>query len=161
MPCVFHMFNYVLKCGIFPDAWSAGLLVPLHKKGNVNVPDNYRGITLLSVLGKLFTQVLNNRLMTWADSQDVLVEAQNGFRPKHSAVDSIFILHNVINRFLVEGNSLYSFFVDYSKAFDFLVHDNLWYKLLSCGVNGKIFNVIHSMYSTIKTKVFSLRASRL
>ena len=155
MPYVLHLFNFVLNCGIFPDAWSDGLLVPLHKKGNVNVPDNYRGITLLSVLGKLFTRVLNNRLMNWAESYGVLVEAQNGFRPKRGTVDGIFILHNVINKFLDEGNSLYSFFVDYSKAFDFVVHDNLWYKLLSCGVSGKIFNVIRSMYSTIKTKVFS------
>ena len=136
MAYVLHLYNYVLNCGIFPDAWSDGLLVPLHKKGNVNVPDNYRGITLLGVLGKLFTRVLNNRLMTWAESYGVLVEAQNGFRPKRGTVDSIFILHNVMSTFLDEGNYLYSFFVDYSKAFDFMARDNLWYKLLSCGVNG-------------------------
>ena len=106
MPYVLHLFNCDLYCAIFPDAWSDVLLVPLHKKGNVNAPDNYRGIARLSVLGKLFTPVLNNWLM--AESYGILVEAQNGFQAKRGTVDSIIILHTVINKFLDEGNSLYS-----------------------------------------------------
>ena len=61
----------------------------------------------------------------------------------------------MINEFIENGKKLYVFFVDYSKAFDFVVHDNLWYKLLQYGIRGKIFNIIHSMYQYVKTKVFS------
>ena len=154
-PYLLNLFNYIFDNGIFPEAWSDGLMVPLHKKGNLKVLNNYRGITLLSVLGKLFTRILNNRLMSWAESYGIYVEAQYGFRPRRGTVDSIFIIHNVINKFIDEGQTLYTFFVDFSKAFDFVVHDNLWYKLLSNGISGKIFNVIRSMYSSMKTKVFS------
>ena len=73
------LFNFVFDSGIFPSNWSEGLLVPLHKKGDLNSPSNFRGIVLLSVLGKLFTRVLNTRLNIWAEEYGVYVEAQNGF----------------------------------------------------------------------------------
>ena len=148
------LFNLIFDSGIFPDMWRDGLLSPLYKRGNRLNPDNYRGITLLSVLGKLFTRVLNNRLESWAENYRIYVEAQNGFRKGRGTVDSIFILHNVINEFMENGNKLYTCFIDFSKAFDYVVHDNLWYKLLKIGIRGKIFNILHSMYENIKTRVF-------
>ena len=76
------------------------------------------------------------------------------FRKGRGTVDSIFVLHNVINEFMEKGNKLYTCFIDFSKAFDYVVHDNLWYKLLKSGIRGKIFNILHSMYENIKTTVF-------
>ena len=55
-----RLFNLLVDIGHFPDCWSEGYLAPIHKKGSLNNVENYRGITLLSVLGKLFTQILNN-----------------------------------------------------------------------------------------------------
>ena len=75
----------------FPTAWSDGLVIPLHKKGSVNDVNNYRGITLLSTLGKLFSKILNNRLSLWADNYYVYIEAQAGFRSQMSTVDNIFV----------------------------------------------------------------------
>ena len=117
--------------------WRDGLLSPIYKRGNRLNPDNYRGITLLNVLGKLFTTVLNNRLESWAENYRIYVEAQNGFRKGRGTVDSIFVLHNVINEFMEKGNKLYTCFIDFSKAFDYVVSDNLWYKLLKSGIRGK------------------------
>lgn len=57
------LFNTILESGTYPSEWSKGLVVPIHKKGDKNVVTNYRGITLLSSLGKLFTQILNSRLV--------------------------------------------------------------------------------------------------
>ena len=59
---VTKLFNHLYVLGYFPDSWAEGIIIPLHKKGDVNNISNYRGITLLSVLGKLFTRVINNRL---------------------------------------------------------------------------------------------------
>ena len=153
-PYMLHLFNFIFDSGIFPDIWRDGLLSPLYKIGNRLNPDNYRGITLLSVLGKLFTRVLNNRLELWAENYRIYVEAQNGFRKGRGTVDSIFVLHSAINEFMEKGNKLYTCFVDFSKAFDYEVHDNLWYKLLKSGVRGTIFNILHSMYENIRTTVF-------
>ena len=73
-------------------------LVPIHKKGSLSSPNNYRGITLLSVLGKLFTRTVNNRLDNWAEEYSIYVEAQYGFRKGRSTTDCAFILHAIIKK---------------------------------------------------------------
>ena len=54
--------------GYFPEAWSEGFIVPLHKKGDLDDPNNYRGITLLSTIGKLFSKIINSRLNMWGET---------------------------------------------------------------------------------------------
>ena len=79
-PYLHKIFNVVLDNGYFPQCWSDGYIVPVYKKGHISKVENYRGITLLSTLGKLFTSVLNNRLTEWANNYHVYIEAQAGFR---------------------------------------------------------------------------------
>ena len=123
------------------------MIVPLHKKGSINVTDNYRAITLLSVLGKLPTRILNNKISEWAENYLVLIETQAGFRPGTSTIDNIFVLHGLISHILNQGSKLYRAFVDYTKAFDYIIHENLWYEIIKYGLRGKIFNITISMYS--------------
>ena len=139
--------------GYFPKSWSEGHIIPLHKKGNINCVENYRGITLLSCLGKLFTRLLNNRLSAWAEEYGIYVEAQTGFRTHLGTIDNIFVLHGLITHLINQGKMLYCAFIDFTKAFDYIVRDNLWYKLISLGVRGKILNLIKSMYSSVKSRV--------
>ena len=147
------LFNKILDLEYFPESWSEGLIVPLHKKGPLDNVNNFRGITLLSTLGKLFTRILNNRLTDWADEYAVYIEAQAGFRAAMSTIDNIFVLHGIINHLINKGEKLFCAFVDFTKAFDYVVHDIIWYKLIRLGVRGKILNVIRSMYSHVKSKV--------
>ncbi len=152
-PYLLKLFNKLLDLGIFPSQWSNGLVVPLHKKGSIHEAENYRGITLLSVLGKLFTRILNNRLTNWAETYGVYVEAQGGFRKGLGTTDSIYVLHNLITWCINHKRKLYCAFVDYSKAFDYVVRENLWYKLLLSGVSGKMMRVIMDMYKTVSSCV--------
>jgi len=62
LPCVNRLFNKIFDLGNFPEEWTHGYIIPLHKKGDINNHENYRGITLLSTLGKLYTRLINNRL---------------------------------------------------------------------------------------------------
>lgn len=64
---------------------------------------NYRGITLLCVLGDLFTRILNTRLTTWAENHGVYSEAQTGFRQHMCTGDNIFVLNNLIFHALYSG----------------------------------------------------------
>ena len=137
----------------FPEEWEEGYIIPLHKKGSANDVENYRGITLLSILGKLFTRVLNNRLSEWAENYYVLIEAQAGFRPGMGTTDNIFVLHGLITHILNQGSKLYCAFVDLTKAFDYVVRENLWYKLIKFGLRGKVLNIIKSMYLSVKSRV--------
>ena len=68
-------FNLILNTGTVPDTWTIGLIVPIYKnKGDIHDPDNYRGITLLSCIGKLFTMVINSRLSIYLNENDLLGE---------------------------------------------------------------------------------------
>jgi hypothetical protein len=152
-PYLCKLFDTCFTTGYFPAAWTDGIIVPIHKGGNTGDLGNYRGITLLSAFGKLFTRVLNNRLTTWAETYNVYIEAQAGFRSGMGTVDNIFILNSLISHCLSNNERLFCAFVDFKKAFDFVVRDILWYKLIKYGVRGKMLKVIRSMYQTVKSKV--------
>ncbi len=88
-----------------------------------------------------------------AEKYYVYIEAQAGFRKNMSTIDHIFVLHGLISHVINKGSKLYCAFVDFSKAFDYIVRENLWFKLIKIGIRGKIFNVIKSMYANIKSRV--------
>ena len=147
------LFNKIFETGHFPENWSEGYVVPLHKKGNIDKVDNYRGITLLSHLSKLFTRVINTRLSKWAENYNVYVEAQAGFRRNMGTIDNVFIVNGVIKHFLNEQKKIYVAWIDFRKAYDYVIRDNLWFKLIKYGIRGNIFNVIKSMYNNVKSWV--------
>ncbi|CAC5367839.1 unnamed protein product [Mytilus coruscus] len=68
MPVLLYIFNGILKSGIFPTDWAKAILIPIFKKDNVLDPNNYRGISLVSNFGKLFSSVLNQRLINWSET---------------------------------------------------------------------------------------------
>ena len=76
---IVNLFNVVLDTGLIPSDWCIGVIKPLFKnKRSPDDPDNYRGITLLSCLGKLFTSVLNARLSWFIESTGILGDEQAG-----------------------------------------------------------------------------------
>lgn len=148
------LFNIILDSGILPKSWTLGHIIPIYKKkGSPDDPSNYRGITLLSCLGKLFTSVLNDRLTSYLDSTGTICENQAGFRENYSILDHVFSLHCIIDIYLKQKKKLFCAFVDYSKAFDMVRRSALWSKLISCGINGKIITVIYNLYSEAKSCV--------
>ena len=95
-----------------PRQWREGLIVNLFKKGDKEDPGNYRGITLLSVVGKVFCKVLNNRLVNCLDRSCTLHEGQSGFRVGRSCMDNVYTLHEIVQGRLKEGKETYAFFLD-------------------------------------------------
>ena len=62
IPYLVKIYNKIYDSGIYPESWCKGLIIPIHKKGDKNDPNNYRGIMLISAFAKLFSLVLRNRL---------------------------------------------------------------------------------------------------
>ena len=89
--------------------------------------DNYRCITLLSCLGKLFTRVLNNRLAEWAENDNIMNDNQFGFRKGRSTTDCLFILHGLVEIFLSQKKELFCAFIDYEKAYDYIDRAAMWH----------------------------------
>ena len=145
-------FNLILDTGIIPASWTIGLITPIYKrKGDTNDPDNYRGITLLSCLGKLFTMTINSRLNSYLEENQLLGEEQAGFREGYSTLDHIFSLHCIIELALSQKKRLYCAFIDYRKAFDTVNRSSLWLKLLKHDIKGKVFTVIQNLYNDAKS----------
>ena len=75
------LYNIILLTGEFPDNWSKAILTPIHKKGNQQDPTNYWGIALTDVIGKIFTKILNERLVSWADLKKHSVDIDTRGQP--------------------------------------------------------------------------------
>ena len=121
------IFNIVLQSGHMPHEWVIGIIKPIYKnKGDINDPDNYRGSTLLSCFGKLFTSILNDRFTTYINLNEMMSEAQAGFMKGYSTTDQIFTLKCIVELFVCLGRRLFCIFVDYSKAFDSINRATLW-----------------------------------
>ena len=120
-----------------------------------NDPDNYRAITLVSSLGKLFTSILNSRLNNFSDETDLVTKSQAGFRAGYSTQDNIFILYSLITLYLSKKKKLFCCFIDFKKAFDTIWRAGLWQKLINSNIHGKIFKIIFSFYDNIKSCVKS------
>ena len=153
-PYLRHLYNNILASGKFPKQWCKAVLVPIHKKGSMSDPNNYRGIALLSVLGKVFTKVINKRLVNWAESANLQKEEQAGFRKGYSTVDNMFTLQSLVQKYCSRaGGRFYVLFVDFSKAFDTIPHSLLFYQLMTKGLHGNVLKVLRSMYSSLQSCV--------
>ena len=147
------LFNKVFESGKFPSDWSTGVIIPIHKKGDANDPNNDRGITLVSCFAKLYTAILNNRLKQWSSENEVITDAQFGFKSNHSTIDAIFILKHLIDTHIQSREKLYCAFIDLKKAFDSISRVGLWYKLIHAGIDGKLFRTIRSLYADVSLRV--------
>ena len=148
-----NLYNRMFTSGEYPRSWGEGIITPIFKKGDVNDVSNYRGITLINVLAKVYSQLLLNRLTYWTEMYDKITKSQFGFQKRKSIIDCIFILQSVVSKVLSKGQKLYCVFIDYEKCFDKIDRALLWQKLLSQNVSCKLVRAIKSMYSVVKSCV--------
>ncbi|MEW8548196.1 MAG: reverse transcriptase family protein, partial [Candidatus Thiodiazotropha sp.] len=154
MPFYLKLFNTIFESGIFPDSWLEGKIRPIYKnKGERSNPENYRPITVLSCLSKLFTAILNARLTKYLNRYDILNDNQAGFRKGFSTTDHIFTLYALIEFFRSQNKKLYCCFIDFSQAFDSVWRIGLWKKLLHTSINGNFFRIVLNMYNNIKSSI--------
>ena len=154
-PYLCDLFNAILNSGYFPEQWTEGIIIPLHKEGDKKCVNNYRGITLLSCLSKIFTSVLNSRLETFCKVNDTISDAQFGFRKGRSTVDAMFALLSTVQNYLSNNKRLYVAFVDLKKCFDSIYRNALWLKLFRAGIQGKMLRIVKCMYEKVKSCVKS------
>ena len=98
LPALVLLFNTIIANGEYPSRWDTGKMHPVHKKADHNVPDNYRKVTVIPCIGKLFDSVLNNRLSFKNDVCNDNDPFQAGFRRNSRTTDNIFILCAIIDK---------------------------------------------------------------
>ncbi len=153
-PLLCGLFNKVLESEAYPDEWCNAIIIPVYKSGDKDDPSNYRGISLLTCISKLFTKILNDRLIRWATVSGKMYDIQAGFTKGKSTVDHIFVLQTLVSKYLSKTKGrFYSVYVDFSKAFDTVSHLHLFYSLLNGNLHGRIINLLRNMYTKLKSCV--------
>ena len=142
------LFNTIFSTNAKIEQWSVSIITPIFKTGSKMDPSNYRGISLLSCLGKLFSAILNQRLLRYVLEKKILKAEQLGFLAGNRTSDSHIIIHTLLQYYCHQkGKKIFACFVDFSKAFDTMPRDLLFTKLLSYGVSGKFFNTLKTLYT--------------
>ena len=133
-----------------PVEWLKAIKVPIRKKGSGEEYSDYRGVTLLSVVGKVYAMVLEVRLRLFLESKGILSDSQFGFRKSRNTVDAVFILTETIKQ---SGNRAFVGFLDISKAYPSVWRSGLWSKLRVVGVEGKMWRMVKALYSKCEVSV--------
>ena len=126
---------------------ASALVTPIHKKGCTLDTANDRPIAVGEPLYRLYTIVLNRRLVDWSEEHQLRSPTQAGFRPRQFPIHHLFALRHVIDNACIAKRPLYACFVDLQKAYDTVEHDMLWSKLESIGVGPHMLAAIQSLYS--------------
>ena len=134
-----------------PKEWVDPVVVPVPKKGDRTVTDNWRGISLLSVAGKAFTKIMEKRLSDFAEK--LLAEAQAGFRRNRGCTDMIFVARLLFEKAREHGIELFACFFDLTKAYDTVNRNALWQLLLKYGIPVKFVNVLKALYTDMRATV--------
>ena len=98
MTSIAKLFNLILKTGFYPFNWNKSYLTLIHKSGSKDDPYNNRGISLMNCISKIFSAILNERLISLMESK--YSNTQFGFRENHRTSDSLFILKSIINKYV-------------------------------------------------------------
>ena len=126
---LFRIFKNCLKCGIFPDDWKKGIIVPIFKKGAKQNIKNYRPVSLLPICSKIFERIIYDNMSKYFLDNNLITPKQSGFRPGDSCINQLLsITHDIFTSF-DNGLEVRRVFLDISKAFDKVWHDGLIYKL--------------------------------
>ena len=130
------LFNLSLNTSTFPNEWKQAIIVPIFKRrGSPQDPSNYRPVSLLPAIGKLFDAIQSQRLLHYLVSNKLISDHQYGFLPGRSTVMQLVYVIDRFLRALEAENRMSAIFMDFTKAFDRVWHTGLLHKIAASGVS--------------------------
>ena len=138
------MFKKVWQSGHLPKDWKHGLIIKLPKKGDLTECSNWRGITLLNIIGKILATIIYSRLKE--ELEPKMRPEQAGFKSNRACVDHINTIRIIVEQSVEFCSPLQLVFIDFQQAFDTLAHDAIWQALMEKGVPPKIISIIKAIY---------------
>lgn len=139
-----HLINTMFTTGKCPKHFKIAVVTPIYKGGERNRVENYRPISLISNISKIFEKALKERLVKFVNKCNLLCDLQFGFRDNRSTDDAIACLTKQIYNHLESSRPCAAVFLDLSKAFDTVCHRRLMSKLYSFGIRGSAFSLLFS-----------------
>ncbi len=147
--CLHKFFQYYFDTGLLPSCWLKSVIkpIPKSKTSDPRVPLNYRGVNLLSCIYKTYSCVINKRLLTYLERYHLIEDEQNGFREGRSCLEHIYTLYSIIKNRKNQLKDTFVAFIDFTKCFDLIDRDVLFYKLTEYGIDGKMYYTLKKMYT--------------
>ena len=145
------IFNQILKHRKIPTEWKEAKIIIIHKKGDRKDIKNYRPISLLSHMYKLFTRVLQRRMENILDANQPREQA--GFRKGYATTDHLQSINQLIEKSNEFNRKLCIAYIDYEKAFDSIEHNVIFKALRNIGINETYINIIEDIYTEATAKV--------
>jgi hypothetical protein len=134
---------------VWPEEFALGVIKPLHKKGDRENCANYRGITLLSVTGKVLLGAIASRIAYKLEEDNFFSEAQCGFRDFRGCVQQVFTLYSILATRKANNQGTLACFLDLEKAYDVVWRKALLVKLAKAGITGKIWKLLDSTFCSV------------
>ncbi|KAL0829286.1 hypothetical protein ABMA28_004096 [Loxostege sticticalis] len=150
-PILTKVFNEILYTGRIPSQWAESHIILIHKKGPKDDIGNYRPISLISNVYKVFAKVILDRISLTLDENQPVEQA--GFRKDFSTIDHIHTVKQLIQKYNEYNKTIYLAFIDYAKAFDSLKHESVWQSLREQGIQNSYVNIIKNIYSESKARI--------
>ena len=146
------LYKKIWEKGSVPQDFKDATVISLFKNGKKSVCDNYRGISLLSIAGKILARVILNGVNGKLTDR-IYSESQCGFRKGRGTTDMIFCLRQMQEKAREHKSALYMAFIDLSKAFDTVPRSSLWVVLEKMGIPVKMLNIIKSLHEGMQAQV--------
>ncbi|MES9884794.1 MAG: reverse transcriptase family protein [Sedimenticola sp.] len=133
--------------GEVPSDWRKAVVTPIFKKGDKQLPGNYRPVSLTSILCKVCESLIRDKLMEHLNDNNLLSEDQYGFRPGRSCTTQLLEVLEHWSALMDSSFPIDVIYLDFSKAFDTVPHERLLHKLYTLGIHGNVLTWIQSFLS--------------
>ena len=138
VPSLTRLFNLSLESHTVPLEWKNANVIPIHKKGPKNLVQNYRPISLLSILSKCFEKIIFQVLFNFLIQHKLLSNWQSGFTPGDSTINQLVSMYHIFAEALDNKKDVRLVFCDVTAAFDRVWHTGLLHKLYNIGIRGNL-----------------------
>ena len=147
------IFKRSLKEGYVPRQWRDANITPIFKKGSRVLAENYRPVSLTSIVCKVMERLVRDMLMKYLDDNKLFTKEQHGFISKKSCATNLIETLDIVTKSLSNGLTVNMVYIDFLKAFDMVPHKRLLHKIKGYGVKNDLLNWFESFLSGRRQRV--------
>ena len=141
------VFQKSLNEGKLPSDWLKACITAIFKKGDKSLPNNYRPVSITSIICKLMESIVKDKLVSYMVKNDLFSKNQHGFVSRRECITNLLTCIEIWTNIMEDGDTVDVIYTDFAKAFDSVPHQRLIIKLETLGIKGRTLNWIKSFLS--------------